>query len=350
VLINDLLDFSKIESGQVAIERAPFRLRAVIEESLEIVSPLAARQGLALSHSIAHGTPEVLVGDRARTRQVLINLLGNAVKFTPAGEVRVLLSARPLSGGTGAGALGARFAAHFAVADTGIGIPREQLGRLFLAFSQLDGSLARRHGGTGLGLAISKRLTELMGGKIWVESSPGQGSTFHFTVVGEAGVLPLPRPAPPDDPAARRQAPEKPLRVLLAEDRPVNQQVMLGMLAYLGYRADLAADGHQALAALAREHYDVVLMDVQMPKMDGLEATRRIRRELAADRQPRIIAMTAHAMEGDRECCLAAGMDGYLAKPVRMAELEAALATAAGRDRHDSEEENPGSGSAAGSA
>jgi len=186
-VINDVLDFSRMESGKMEIERAPFALAAVVEESLGRVSPLAARQGLALRHRIAPGTPEVLVGDRDRTQQVLLNLLGNAIKFTPAGEVRVALSARPIS--EGAQEL---YEVRFAVTDTGIGIPPEQLARLFVAFQQIDSSTTRRHGGTGLGLAISRRLAELMGGEIGAESTVGLGSTFHFTVVGEsAPALPL---------------------------------------------------------------------------------------------------------------------------------------------------------------
>jgi signal transduction histidine kinase/ActR/RegA family two-component response regulator len=336
-VINDILDFSKMESGRVEIERAPFHLEAVIEESLEMVSPLAGRQGLALSHTVAPGTPEALVGDVGRTRQVLVNLLGNAIKFTPQGEVRVALSARPLPGN--------RFEVHFAVSDTGIGIPREGLDRLFVAFQQLDGTLARRHGGTGLGLAISKRLTELMGGEIGVESAVGQGSTFHFTITGEAAPAPLRRPAGPRQTDRGRV---RPLRVLLAEDRPVNQQVMLGMLEHLGYRADLAGNGQEVLEALTRQPYDVLLMDIQMPRMDGLEATRRIRRQLVPGRQPWIIALTAHAMSGDRERFLSMGLDGYLSKPVKMAELEAALAAVARCDSHEATrggEERPGAGS-----
>jgi signal transduction histidine kinase/DNA-binding NarL/FixJ family response regulator len=321
-LINDILDFSKMESGKVAVERAPFRLEAVIEESLEMVAPLAARQGLALRHSVAAGTPEALVGDHARTRQVLVNLLGNAVKFTPHGEVRVALSARPLADG--------RTEACFAVTDTGVGIPREELGRLFVAFQQLDGSLARKHGGTGLGLAISKRLTELMGGTIWAESSLGQGSTFHFTIAGEAAPAPPGLPGPRSS-ADRSLARRHPLRILLAEDHPVNQDVMLGLLGHLGYRADLAGTGQEVLAAAARQPYDLILMDVQMPEMDGLEATRHLRRQLPAGSQPRILAMTAHAMAGDRERCLAAGMDGYLSKPVQIGDLEAAIAATRAR-------------------
>jgi signal transduction histidine kinase/ActR/RegA family two-component response regulator len=325
-LINDILDFSKMESGKVEIERAPFELAAVIRESLDIIAPLAVQQGLALRHSIAPGTPEALTGDAARTRQVLVNLLGNAVKFTARGEVRVSLSARPLEDG--------RWEACFAVSDTGIGIAPEDLSRLFIAFHQLEGSLARRHGGSGLGLAISKRLTELMGGTIWAESTVGQGSTFHFTLVGEAAAAPRRRPDSSqgaDHDLARRH----PLTILLAEDHPVNQQVMLVLLSYLGYRADLACNGQEVLDALAHRRYDVVLMDVQMPEMDGLEATRRIRQELPGDRQPRILAMTAHVLAGDRERCLAAGMDDFLGKPIQVADLEAALAAASPQGSQD---------------
>jgi CheY-like chemotaxis protein len=262
------------------------------------------------------------VGDHARTRQVLVNLLSNAVKFTLDGEVYVTLSARTLDDG--------RIEAHFAVTDTGIGIEEKDLPRLFTSFQQLDGSLTRAHGGTGLGLAISKRLTELMGGTIWVESTPGQGSTFHFTIVGEAASLPARRPAPPavDRSLARR----RPLRILLAEDDVVNQHVTLALLSHLGYRADLAYNGREVLEALASQPYDVVLMDVQMPEIDGLEATRRIR-QLPSARQPLILALTAHAMAGDRERCLAAGMDGFLSKPLKLLHLEAALAAAVPRTR-----------------
>jgi signal transduction histidine kinase/DNA-binding response OmpR family regulator len=315
VLINDILDFSKIESGRVKIERAPFELAAVVEESLDIVAPLAARQGLAMHHSMAPGTPAALMGDGARTRQILVNLLGNAIKFTPQGEVRLAVSARHLDDG--------RWETHFAVADTGIGIPREDLGRLFVAFQQLDGSLSRRHGGTGLGLVISKRLTELMGGRIWAESTRGGGSTFHFTIVADAAPTPLPEPAAArsSDSAVRHR-----LAILLAEDHEINQRVILEMLKHLGYPADLARNGREALEALSQRPYDVVLMDVQMPDMDGLEATRRIRSDMPADRQPYIIALTAHALPGDRQRCLAAGMNTYLSKPVQTTELEAALA------------------------
>ncbi len=323
VLIDDILDLSKIGSGRLVIERAPFNLREVIEESLEIVAPLAARQGISLSADggrAGDGSPKALMGDPARTRQVLVNLLGNAVKFTPRGGVRVELSVRPLGDGY--------FEAHFAVADTGIGIPAGEIGRLFVPFSQLDGSLTRQRGGTGLGLAISRRLVELMGGRIWVESAVGQGSTFHFTIPGEAALPPPRRRAAVASHLDHGLARRHPLRLLLAEDHPVSRQVTASLLAHLGYEADLACHGLEVLEALERRPYDVVLMDVQMPEIDGLEVTRRIRRQLPANRQPRIIALTAQAMSGDRERCLEAGMDGYLSKPVQIAALEAALAEA----------------------
>jgi signal transduction histidine kinase/HPt (histidine-containing phosphotransfer) domain-containing protein len=322
VLINDILDLSKMESGRMTIERAPFTLREVIEESLEVVAPLAARQGISLSSDtgeLGDGMPRALVGDVARTRQVLVNLLGNAVKFTPGGGVRVELSVRPLDDGC--------FEAHFAVADTGIGIPGEELDRLFVPFSQLDGSLARQRGGTGLGLAISRRLVELMGGRIWAESAVGQGSIFHFTLPGEAAAPPPRRPAVLPGRLDRGLARRHPLSILLAEDHPVSRRVTAGLLAHLGYEADLASHGLAVLEAVESRSYDVILMDVQMPELDGLEVTRRIRGQLAG-RQPRIIALTAHAMSGYRERCLEAGMDDYLTKPVQIAALEAALVAA----------------------
>ena len=328
VLINDILDFSKMEAGKVAIERAPFDLRGVIAESRDIVSPLAAEKGLLLRSEIEGETPEALVGDAARVRQVLVNLLGNAVKFTERGEVRISLSSRPLPDGL--------VEAHFAVSDTGSGIPAEHLDRLFIAFQQVDGSPARQYGGTGLGLAISRRLTELMGGRIWAESTVGQGSTFHFTVIGEPAAAPCPRPVVSRG-TGRDLARRHPLNILLAEDHPVNQRVILGFLEHLGYRADLATNGREVIEALNRRPYDLVLMDVQMPEMDGLAATRSIRSQLPPDRQPRILAMTAHAMQGDRERCLAAGMDGYLSKPVQIDRLAEALAATPRR--------SPGAGS-----
>ncbi len=319
-LIDDILDFSRLESQKLTLDNAPFALRALVEESLEMVAPAAAKKGVALGHRIAPGTPAAWLGDRDRLRQILLNLLSNAVKFTPRGEVRVELAVRPLAAG--------RQELHLAVADTGIGIAAAEMGRLFTSFHQLDASTTRRYGGAGLGLAICKQLAELMGGKIQVESIPGRGSTFHLILEGPA-VAALPPPATPAaEPADRAGEPPPPLRILVAEDQPVNQVVLLAMLDKLGHRADLASTGIEALRAEERQAYDVILMDVQMPELDGLEVTRRIRRRTGDGRGPYVIALTAHALEGDEERCLAAGMDSYLSKPVRLAELEDALAGA----------------------
>jgi CheY-like chemotaxis protein len=246
---------------------------------------------------------------------VLVNLLSNAVKFTPSGSVGVTLEASRNGD--------QRCELHFAVQDTGIGIPAARLERLFKPFSQVDSSVTRRYGGSGLGLAICGRLARLLGGRVWAESVEGRGSTFHFTVVAEesaeAPVAAVPPPVIlPVVPAPR------PLDILLVEDNVVNRQVALSMLERLGYRADSVGDGLEALEAFEGRDYDVILMDLQMPRMDGLEATRRIR--LRRDRpQPVIIAVTAHAMLGDRERCLAAGMDDYLSKPIQIEYLQAAL-------------------------
>jgi CheY-like chemotaxis protein len=242
---------------------------------------------------------------------VLLNLLSNAIKFTERGRVHVALSSQPLSEG--------RVEARFSVKDTGPGIAVDDLGRLFVAFQQLNGSMSREHGGAGLGLSICKRLTELMGGTVTVETELGRGSTFHFTIAGEPAAVPSPvarsgSPAPTGDTS---------LRILLAEDEAINRLVILGMLEHLGYRADTVTNGNEVLQALDREPYDVVLMDIQMPGLDGLETARRIR-SANADR-PYIVALTAHALSGDRERCLEGGMNDYLSKPVGLNELQDVL-------------------------
>jgi signal transduction histidine kinase/DNA-binding response OmpR family regulator len=454
-LINDVLDFSKIESGRMELEQATFVLRTCIEEALDLVAPRATPKGLELAAFVADGVPSTVVGDVTRLRQILVNLLSNGVKFTEDGEVVVSVTTTPLGGGA--------HELHFSVRDTGIGIPAEAMGRLFQSFSQVDASTTRRYAGTGLGLAISRRLAELMGGRMWVESTVGQGSTFHFTAIvseaadqpapvaadlrgrrvlivddndtncriltlqavswgmqpvavssaaealarldagesydvavvdllmpdvdgvelaerlrGRAGAPPLlllssvgailvrerceehgvkasdlfvalltkpvkssllvdalaracgaraPRAAPePLGATAERDAGERvPLRILLAEDNRANQLVALKMLERLGYRADVAGNGLEVLNAFKDRPYDVVLMDVQMPEMDGLEATRRLRALGSDVPQPYVIAMTANALQGDREACLEAGMDDYIAKPVRHDALKAAL-------------------------
>jgi CheY-like chemotaxis protein len=296
------------------VEKRPFVVRSVVEDCLEIMAPLADGKGLTLSASIADDTASALSGDQHRTRQVLINLLSNAIKFTPRGRVDVAVSSRPLGDG--------RVEVRFSVTDTGPGIDNEDLSRLFLAFQQLDGSSSRHHGGAGLGLAISKRLTELMGGTITVETAPGQGSPFHFTIVGEPAVVALPQPSEPSRQTGL-SAPSS-LHILLADDDAINRIVVLAMLQQLGYQADSVTNGTEALEALDREPYDVVLMDVQMPGVDGLEVTRRIRE--TKGNHLHIIALTAHALSGDRERCLAAGMNDYLSKPVGLNDLQDALA------------------------
>ena len=313
-LLNDILDFSRLESNALTVEHDPFRIASVVEECLEIMTPLANGKGLALSSSIAAGTVQALSGDRHRTRQVLLNLLSNAIKFTAAGRIDVALSSRSLDDG--------RVEVRFSVTDTGQGIPSDDLGRLFVAFQQLEGSSSRQHGGAGLGLAISKRLTELMGGTITVDTAPGRGSTFHFTIVGQPAELPAP---PSAELSTQPHAGRRSLRILLAEDDMISRIVVLDMLQQLGYQADSANNGIEALQALDRKTYDVVLMDVQMPGLDGLEVTRRIRS--ASGDRTHIIALTAHALSGDRERCLAAGMNDYLSKPVRLTDLQNALAS-----------------------
>ena len=448
-LINDLLDLTKIESGKLSLEQQPLDLRACVESALEIVAARAAEKRLELAALIEPGVPAIL-GDATRLRQILVNLLSNSVKFTDQGEVMVEVRTE----GYGIWldeAADHTFQVHFTVRDTGLGIPPSQHGQLFKSFGQLDPSISRRYGGTGLGLAICRSLVEQMGGRIWVESAgiPGQGSTFHFTVltreadappldagpapsaavVGRAVLVAEPNPlvrkalawlieswglrpilaasareareaarsaavdvvlldsritaeagaalaetlpviamAPLGEPAAAHLSPvavvTKPvkashlydalvralagpsgsawpppdaaeassprpgsaaLRILVAEDNEVNQRLVVLMLERLGQRADLAEDGHQVLDALRRQPYDLILMDVQMPALDGLEATRRIRAEWPADAQPVIIALTANAMADDRARCLAAGMNDYLSKPLQFKDLRATL-------------------------
>ena len=316
-IINDILDFSKIEAGKVTLEEHPFEVRAVVEESLDLVAADADAKGLRLRCHVTDGVPPAALGDATRIRQVLVNLLSNAVKFTEEGEVSVRVTAsQPQRDG--------RVPLTIAVRDTGIGMTAEEQGRLFEAFVQADVSTTRRYGGTGLGLTISKRLAEMMGGTLGVESAPGAGSTFRFTLAVPPAPVPVPSARADEEAAAPGPVPEG-LRVLLAEDNVVNQKVAVRMLERLGVRADVVADGLEAVEAIGRTPYDLVLMDIQMPTLDGLEATRRIRAEIPSERQPRIVAMTANAMQGDRERCLDAGMDEYVSKPVRFDELRRVL-------------------------
>jgi PAS domain S-box-containing protein len=457
-IINDILDFSKIEAGKMSLEEQPFDLRECIEAALDLIKVRASEKGLELAYQMEPGVPPAILGDVTRLRQVLINLLGNSVKFTEQGEI--VLS---VTQGEQADTL------HFSVRDTGIGIPADRISQLFRPFTQADASTSRRYGGTGLGLALSSRIVELMGGRMWVESEgvPGKGSTFHCMVFakpvkewqgrphlqGEQPQLRGQRVMVVDDNATNRrilelqtrswgmlprefatpgealealqkgetfdlaildmQMPEMsgleladrirkleasssrgkplpmvlstslggreeareahefttilmkpirqsalfdvlttlfegkgelaakpvseravldpemavqhPLRILLAEDNVVNQKLALRLLSQMGYRADVASNGLEAVQAVERQPYDVVLMDVQMPEMDGLEATRHLCVRIPAKQRPQIIAMTANAMQGDREMCLEAGMDDYISKPIRVDELVSAL-------------------------
>jgi signal transduction histidine kinase/DNA-binding response OmpR family regulator len=476
-VINDVLDFSKIEAGRMELEAQPFDLREGVEAAMDLVASRAAEKGLDLAYLISDDTPSAIVGDVARLRQILLNLLSNAVKFTETGEVVLSVTAKRLD------VPGDVYELAFAVRDTGIGIPPDRIDRLFESFSQVDASTARKYGGTGLGLAISKRLTEMMGGTMSVESRMGYGSEFRFTVRASSAVGAVPprrelrgtqptldgkhvlvvddnetnrrilaayldswgmavtmtglprealgwiqagepfdvgildmhmpeldgvalarairehrtatalplllftslgrreagaesvgfaahltKPIKPSQlfdalagvlagqptrvekrtPTRRELDPEMarrhPLRILLAEDNVVNQKLALRLLEQMGYRADVAANGLEAVAAVERQPYDLVFMDVQMPEMDGFEASREITRRWPAERRPRIVAMTANALQGDRELCLAAGMDDYMSKPIHVEELVAALERGTARDLEPSR--TPAAGSA----
>jgi signal transduction histidine kinase/CheY-like chemotaxis protein len=446
-VIDDILDYSKIEAGRLELEREPVDLRECVEKALDIVAPRASAKKVELGCLVDDGVPAGIVGDAGRLRQVLLNLLSNAVKFTDEGEVVVHVDAEPAGPGS--------TRVHLAVRDTGIGIPRGRMDRLFESFSQVDASTTRRYGGTGLGLAISRRLVELMDGTLRVESEEGKGSTFHIEFVADEADVPeriaahdglpvlegrrilivddsatncevvsrqvrawgmepvavalpsealalidrgepfdvavldllmpemdgvalaqelqLRRPELPlllltslgrlpqarsatafraqltkplkasqlydalldilagqakDSPAPRVSQPVdgmSPLRILLAEDNAVNQKVALKLLEQLGYTADVVSNGVEAIDALEQRRYDVVLMDVQMPELDGLDATRRICERWRPGERPRIVAMTANAMQDDRDACFAAGMDDYVAKPIRSDALATAL-------------------------
>jgi signal transduction histidine kinase/CheY-like chemotaxis protein len=322
-IINDILDFSRVESGRMELESLTFDLKGLVLEVSELLAFQANVKGLQLTPDVDDRLPEAVVGDAGRLRQVLINLGGNAVKFTAAG--RVVLRVRCVEQDS------SRVGLVFEVEDTGIGIPASKLPGLFNPFSQADATMARRYGGTGLGLSISKRLVELMGGTLEVRSQEGFGSCFRFEVrlpVGEPASL---APAP-EAPESSNPTPH--LRVLVVEDNAINQKVVTKMLDKAGHRADVAGNGIEALAALCERPYDVVLMDCQMPEMDGFEATRLLRDPASGVLNPRVrvVALTANAMVGDRERCLEAGMDDYLAKPVQMQALLSTLSRWSPRD------------------
>ena len=320
-VINDILDFSKITSGKLTLESVPFSLPACVAAAVRLLVARATEKKVAIRSTLAPGTPETIVGDVTRLRQILVNLLSNAVKFTDRGAITVDVSARAQPDGSSE--------LTFRVTDTGIGIPAARLPHLFQRFEQADSSTTRTFGGSGLGLVISRHLAELQGGKLWAESTPGVGSVFHFTILTRPAAARLPTPPPPAFATSEfdpQFASRHPARILVAEDNPVNQKVLGRMLEKLGYLPAYAADGLAALAALRATPFDLVLMDIEMPGMDGPAATRALRAEFPAARQPGVIAVTAHALADSRETFLSAGLDEILTKPIRLPELTALLA------------------------
>ena len=315
-IIDDILDFSKIESGKFDVEAAPFSLADMLDGIRDVGGVRAAEKGIRLSVAASPDMPGELVGDALRVSQVLINLVSNAVKFTERGEVAVSVSPRHRREDS--------LLALFEVRDTGIGMSREEVARIFRPFAQTDTSITRRYGGTGLGLVICKELVEMMGGKISVSSEPGRGSVFSFELLFRLPDAVLPAVARPEGgsaPAVRLPG----RRVLLVEDNAINQEVATAILAEAGVEVGIAANGADAVREAAANRYDLILMDVQMPLMDGLEATRRIRALPGLPADLPIIAVTAHAMRGDWEKSLAAGMNDHLTKPIDPRRLFAVL-------------------------
>ena len=320
-IINDILDFSKIEAGMLELHPVDFRLSQCLEDMMSTLAVRAHKKGLELACHISLDCPDALIGDPGRLRQILVNLVGNAIKFTEQGEAVVEVTCEHLE----------RDAAtlHFAVRDTGVGIPKDKHEQIFAAFAQADGSTTRKYGGTGLGLAISTQLVTLMGGRLWVESEVGRGSTFHFTAhlrrsqLAQADLVPKRLASP----GAETPAEPKPLlRILLAEDNPVNQRLAVALLTKRGHAVHVVENGQLAVEAWEREPFDLILMDVQMPVMSGFEATAAIREcERVRGGHIPIIAITAHAMLGDRERCLMAGMDAYTTKPLKTKEMFAII-------------------------
>ncbi len=311
-IISDILEFSRAEKEKITLEHQPISLKASIEESLDMVAVQAEKKCLNLVYTISYGTSDIIIGDPGRLRQVLVNLLSNAVKFTDEGDISVSVSSKIIEGN--------KRIITFAVKDTGIGMPQDKMDRLFKPFTQLEYVISRKRDGAGLGLAICKELVELMGGKIWAESEEGKGSIFRFTIPVETVPGKQLDLAGKDKAEYENLSAQKPLSILVAEDNPSNQKVLVEMLKRLGYRPDAVADGVEVLQALQIRPYDLIFMDIRMPEMDGLTATREIRK-LWPDNGPKVVAITAFAMDGDRELCLEAGMDDYIAKPVKVDDL-----------------------------
>jgi len=314
-LLDDLLDLSKAEAGRMELQPAPFRLRETMEHIMRPLCHRGSARGLEVTWQIDPEVPELLLGDAGRLRQILINLAGNSIKFTDSGFVKVEVRWRQRCGGL--------CAMSFVVRDSGIGMPAQRLAEVFEPFTQIDSSSTRRRGGTGLGLSISNKLVELMGGRLYVSSEEGTGSAFAFTIR-----IPVATGVEPGDevPSTNPARGQTGLKVLVAEDNAINQRLILRMLERAGHATTLVETGREAVEALELDSFDLVLMDVQMPDLDGIQATVQIRnRENGGDKRLPIIAMTAHAMPGDRERCLAAGMDAYLSKPLRFDSLIGAI-------------------------
>jgi CheY-like chemotaxis protein len=320
LLIDDILDYSKIEAGKLEIDAASFDLSESLTETMKSLSLRAHQKGLELALEVQPDVPDALIGDRGRLRQVIVNLVGNAIKFTVSGEIRV--EVRLESGDIQPVTL------EFVVADTGVGVRPEKQNAIFAPFEQEDDSTTRKYGGTGLGLAISTKLVEMMHGRIWIESpwldaESGRtitGSAFHFTAQFAPGKAPVRA-----EPANVGPAPQN-LRVLLAEDNVVNRSLAIRVLERRGHTVLVAKNGREALEILAREQVDAILMDIQMPELDGFQATAAIReKEKTSGGRVPIVALTANAMRGDGKRCLAQGMDAYLAKPFRVADLDRVL-------------------------
>ncbi|NND34798.1 MAG: response regulator, partial [Saprospiraceae bacterium] len=314
-IINDILDFSKIEAQNMELEFQPFALKSAVNEIVELFSVQAAKKSLSIKAHLDSEVPDFIVGDVTRIKQVIINLVNNAIKFTDKGEIRIRISKYSHAS--------TEDLIHllFQVQDTGIGIEESKISRLFTAFSQVDSSIARKYGGTGLGLAICQKLVHLMNGRIWVNSRQGEGSVFSFT---SQFSLPTAAEIEKLQPKAKAQrAPmgqlsaQLPLRILVAEDNAINMQLILHLLKKLGYKADAARNGQEAVDAVERQTYDIIFMDMQMPVMDGLDASRQIVAKYPENLRPTIIALTANVSNEDKENCLAAGMADFVTKPLK---------------------------------
>ncbi|MDK8193663.1 response regulator [Paenibacillus sp. UMB7766-LJ446] len=317
-VINDILDFTKMESGKMELEEHPFELVSCIREVLKLFAAEAGKKNIELEYFLEDSVPQLIYGDMARLRQVLLNLIANAIKFTDHGGVYLIVSVNEEKDG--------RMTLEFAVKDTGIGIAADKVDRLFQPFSQLDTSMTRKYGGTGLGLAICKTLVEMMGGQIYLDTTEMRGATFVFTIQAQRYVETELTNGMGEDQHTDIKNYEMHPSVLIVDDHPINQKLMSIMLSKLGLIADIAEDGKKALdMVLANRSYDYIFMDLQMPVMDGLECTRRIRESLPQDQQPVIVAMTANVMDGIQQRCSTVGMDDYISKPVKMGNVKQKL-------------------------